>query len=174
MRGIDGIFITHAHQINVFLASIKELFEIPEHLFAAIVLDKIVARSARIAAHRCVFKSYNAVDDLVERSVTAAGIKAHGIFVLGAILANVRRCIPRCLGFIELVIDLYLFQLQDLFNVFKGIILAGRGVDDENMFHNCHFPFLCLFVLLFGALLAEMQKGGHKYLTYAPNAEGIA
>ena len=51
-------------------------FQIQEETLAAEILDKVITASAGIASYRGVLAADSAVDDLVERSVSAAGIEA--------------------------------------------------------------------------------------------------
>ena len=74
------------------------------------------------------------VDHLIQRSVTAARVKAHGILVRLAVFADIRGRVPGSLRLVKLVIDLDLLRIQDLADIFKGVVLARRGIDDEYVF----------------------------------------
>lgn len=71
--------------------------QVGKKLAAAKVLDKIVAAAAGVAADRRMVKARSAVDDLIQRAVTAAGIKAQGRGIRLAAGTDVLRRVPGAL-----------------------------------------------------------------------------
>ena len=110
------------------------------------ILQEIVARSDGDDGHRRIFKARDAVCDLVNCSVAAAGIEAH-TSALGGDAARQRRAVARRLG--EHALDVKTVvppqRLRHLIDALAAVCLAGGGVDDEDMLHGSIPPkiFLC-------------------------------
>ena len=132
---IDGIAVVHTDHIHPLLMSAHQRAQVGKKLAAAKVLDKIVAAAAGVAADRRMVKARSAVDDLIQRAVTAAGIKAQGRGIRLAAGTDVLRRVPRRAGHVDFIRLRRVQLAQRLLDHWRCILVAGTGIDDKDMPH---------------------------------------
>ena len=123
--------------------AVPEIFRI-EKLFVvrAEVFEKIVARADGDAGHRGVGIARDAVGDLIDRAVAAAGIEPHLFSALGKTARERGRVADRR-GEHTLYVQTVFFpqRLRHRVDALAAVVLTGRRIDDKNVFQGTGPPF---------------------------------
>ena len=123
--------------------AVPEIFCVKEpFVVRAEVFEKIVARADGDAGHRGVGIARDAVGDLIDRAVAAAGIEPHLFSALGKTARERGRVADRR-GEHTLYVQTVLFpqRLRHRVDALAAVVLTGRRIDDKNVFQGTGPPF---------------------------------
>ena len=119
------------------LRPVPQILRVPELLhITAEILEEVVAGADGDDAHSGVIVANDAVGHLVYGAIAAAGIKAQLLAGLTEFFGQLC-CVALALGEDALHIQIMpgAQGISHVVNTLAAVGLAGRGIDDKNMFH---------------------------------------
>ena len=127
------IFCMNANNISVDFFGICQRSDIRKAVRPAEALDKVIAAADRTAGHRGMRLPENALGDLLDRTVTPAGVKAQRLGILFTASTNIARSIRSLFGFVDLV---HAIKTLDRFSqIFKMCSVPCIRIQDKDMSH---------------------------------------
>ena len=157
----QAVFAVAVDEVERRHVAVPQVFRVEEQRLGVLteVFKEIVARADGDAGHRGVGKARDAVGDLVDRAVAAAGVKADIVARLRDRARQSRR-VPARLGEHALNVQIVIsFQrLGHRVDALTAVLLPRCGVDDKNVLQEAHSYAVCYFQYTAGHLKMEWAE----------------
>ncbi len=142
---IDGDLVAGFQTVDGIRGAFDLSFDVEEQLFIAKETDPVVAGALRDDGHLGIFVTVRAVDDFIERPVSADRVEPAGCIAESSrCLVDEPDAVAGGFGRVDLIVDAQFFAGGDdeFVHDVDLVVFSGHGVDYEIVFQSCHYAFL--------------------------------